>query len=87
MKTQEILDPANEAEAEMAAVAHQCLIAALDHSKANHIEIILDVSAKDDARHETPVLKLPPRALRFLPTCCARWPSASRCYWCRKSTN
>ena len=65
MKTQEILDPANEAEAEMAAVAHQCLIAALDHSKANHIEIILDVSAKDDARHETPVLKLPPRALRF----------------------
>ena len=65
MKTQEILDPANEAEAEMAAVAHQCLIAALDHSRANHIEVILDVGAKGDARHETPVLKLPPRALRF----------------------
>ena len=65
MKTQEILDPANEAEAEMAAVAHQCLVAALDHSKADHIKVILDVGAEGDARHETPVLKLPPRALRF----------------------
>ena len=37
MKEQEILDPASEAKAEMAAVAHQCLVAALDHSKADHI--------------------------------------------------
>jgi excisionase family DNA binding protein len=65
MKAQEILDPASEAEAEMAAIAHQCLVAALDHSKADHIEVILDVGAEGDARHETPVLKLPPRALRF----------------------
>lgn len=65
MKAQEILDPSNEAEAEMAAIAHQCLVAALDHSKADHIEVILDVGAEGDARHETPVLKLPPRALRF----------------------
>lgn len=65
MKEQEILDPASQAEAEMAAVAHQCLVAALDHSKANHIEVILDLGAQGNARRETPVLKLPPRALRF----------------------
>ena len=65
MKDQEILDPANEAEAEMAAVAHQCLVTALDHSKADHIEVILDMGTQGDQKHETPVLKLPPRALRF----------------------
>ncbi|MDB5869090.1 MAG: binding domain, excisionase family [Polaromonas sp.] len=65
MKEQEILDPANEAEAEMAAVAHQCLVAALDHSKADYIAVILDLGAQGDAPHATPVLKLPPRALRF----------------------
>ena len=43
MKDQEVLDPANEAEAEMAAVAHQCLVTALDRSKADHIEVILDL--------------------------------------------
>ena len=46
MKDQEVLDPANEAEAEMAAVAHQCLVTALDHSKADHIDVILDVGAE-----------------------------------------
>jgi hypothetical protein len=46
MKTQEILDPANEAEAEMAAVAHQCLVAARDHSKADYIEVILAVGRR-----------------------------------------
>jgi excisionase family DNA binding protein len=65
MKDQEVLDPANDAEAEMAAVAHQCLVAALDHSNADHINIILDVGTQGDQKHETPVLKLPPRALRF----------------------
>jgi len=65
MKDQEVLDPANQAEAEMAAVAHQCLVTALDHSKADHIEVILDLRADGEAGHETPVLKLPPRALRF----------------------
>ena len=43
MKNPEVLDPANAAEAEMAAVAHQCLVTALDHSNADHINIILDV--------------------------------------------
>ena len=65
MKEQEILDPASEAEAEMASVAHQCLVAALDHSHADHIEVILDVGMDGEHRLETPVLKLPPRALRF----------------------
>jgi excisionase family DNA binding protein len=65
MKDQEVLDPANDAEADMAAIAHQCLMTALDHSKADHINIILDVSEEGEAKHETPVLKLPPRALRF----------------------
>jgi len=65
MKDPEVLDPANDAEADMAAVAHQCLMAALDHSRADHINIILDVGAEGNAKHETPVLKLPPRALRF----------------------
>lgn len=65
MKNQEVLDPANAAEAEMAAVAHQCLMMALDHSNADHIDVILDVSTQGAQKHETPVLKLPPRALRF----------------------
>ena len=65
MKDQEVLDPANEAEAEMAAVAHQCLVTALDHSKAEHIEVILDLGEEGDTGRETPVLRLPPRALRF----------------------
>ena len=65
MKDQEVLDPANAVEAEMAAVAHQCLMTALDHSRADHINIILDVGTDGDEKNETPVLKLPPRALRF----------------------
>ena len=65
MTAQEVLDPANAAEAEMAAVAHQSLVTALDHSNADHINIILDVGTDGDEKHETPVLKLPPRALHF----------------------
>jgi excisionase family DNA binding protein len=65
MKDQEVLTPANAAEAEMAAVAHQCLVTALDHSNADHIDIILNVGSEGDQTHKTPVLKLPPRALRF----------------------
>lgn len=65
MKDQEVLDSANAAEAEMAAVAHQCLVMALDHSHADHIDITLNVGLDDDPAYEAPVLKLPPRALRF----------------------
>lgn len=64
MKSQKVLEPVTEAEAEMASVAHQCLVAALDHSNAEHIEIIVDVPG-EDGKHAAPNLKVPPRALRF----------------------
>ena len=60
MKASDVLAPANEAEAEMAATAHECLMMALDHSRAEQINVILDVKVKGKAKHETPVLKLPP---------------------------
>jgi excisionase family DNA binding protein len=59
--TQQILDPASEAEAEMAGAARACLVAALDHSKAEIIKVTIEV----DGKGEAPVLNLPPRALRF----------------------
>ena len=64
MKMEKILGPASEAEAEMAAVAHDCLVAALDHSKADHIEIIVDVPG-EEGKSAPPTLRLPPNALRF----------------------
>ena len=64
MKEQDVLDPASAAEAEMAAVAHRCLVAALDHSNAQHIKLILELPDEGQAR-QSPVLELPPRALRF----------------------
>ena len=60
--TQQILDPASEAEAEMAGTATACLIAALDHSKAESIQVTIDAGVEGV---EAPVLHLPPRALRF----------------------
>ncbi len=60
--TQQILDPASEAEAEMAGAARACLIAALDHSKAETIKVTIEL---DDEKGVAPVLQLPPRALRF----------------------
>lgn len=60
--TQQILDPASQAEAEMAGVARACIVAALDHSKADAIEVTIQVA---DGNGTQPVLRLPPRALRF----------------------
>ncbi|MCW5655486.1 helix-turn-helix domain-containing protein [Hydrogenophaga sp.] len=60
--TQEILESANAAEAEMAAVARSCLVHALDQSKADTIKITVDVDTEEG---EAPVLRLPPRALYF----------------------
>lgn len=57
---QEVLEPATQAEAEMAATARALLIAALDHSKAKLVK--LTIEGKDG---KTPVLEVPPRALRF----------------------
>jgi excisionase family DNA binding protein len=64
VKEQEILDSASQAEAKIAAIAYQRLLGALENSKAEAIELRLDLGAKG-ARRETPVLKLPPRALHF----------------------
>lgn len=64
MNEHDVLAPASAAEAEMAAVAHRCLVAALDHSKADHIKVILEV-ADAQAGIDAPVLEIPPRALRF----------------------
>lgn len=60
--SQQILDPATQVEAEMAATARACLIAALDHSKADKIKITIDTG---DHKEQQPELVLPPRALRF----------------------
>ena len=60
--SQQVLDPASEEEAEMAAAARVCLVAALDHSKAEHIKVTIDAGVKGA---EMPVLNVPPRALRF----------------------
>lgn len=60
--TQQVLDPASDAEAEMAATARACLVAALDHSKATQIRLTIETG---DAEAKAPVLELPPRALRF----------------------
>lgn len=59
--TQQVLDPASEVEAEMAGAARACLVAALDHSKAEVIKVTIEVEDGQAA----PVLSLPPRALRF----------------------
>lgn len=61
--TRQVLDPASEAEAEMAAVARACLVAALDHSNADQIKVTLEVAGPEGC--DPPVLLLPPRALRF----------------------
>lgn len=60
--TQQVLDSASEAEAEMAGTARACLVAALDHSKAEKIKVTIEM---DGVEGEAPVLNLPPRALRF----------------------
>ena len=62
MSTPDLLEPpASEREAEMAKVAQRCLMAALDHSRAQRIALVDEKGEIADA----PVLELPPQALRF----------------------
>lgn len=61
--SQQILEPATQDEAEMAATARSLLITALDHSNAARIKITIE-GQPDGA----PVLEVPPRALRFFAT-------------------
>jgi excisionase family DNA binding protein len=64
MKAHDVLDPSSVAEAEMARVAHQCLVSALDHSNAPVIKLVIE-GAEVARDRPAPVLELPPRALRF----------------------
>ncbi len=61
--TQQILESATKDEAEMAAAATTCLMAALDHSRAEKVHIKIEF---DDGHGNVPSIELPPRALRFL---------------------
>ena len=62
MSTCDLLEPpASEREAEMAKVAQRCLMAALDHSRAQRIALVDEKGEIADA----PVLELPPHVLRF----------------------
>ena len=62
MSTTDLLEPlATDQEAEMAKVAQRCLMAALDHSRAQRIALVDENGALADM----PVLELPPQALRF----------------------
>lgn len=62
MSTSDLLEPlATDQEAEMAKVAQRCLMAALDHSRAQRIAIVDESGALAGA----PVLELPAQALRF----------------------
>jgi hypothetical protein len=75
--TQQIFDPASESEAEMAGAARACIVAALDHSKADSIKVTIQV---DDASGDAPVLHYHRVHYAFLQISCDRWPSAS--LWC-----
>jgi excisionase family DNA binding protein len=62
MRTSELREEVpTEQEAEMAKVAQRCIMAALDHSRANKILLI----SEDEDFKSAPVLELPPKALRF----------------------
>ncbi len=61
MSTPDLLEPpASEREAEIAKVAQRCLMAALDHSRAQRIALVDEKGEITDG----PVLELPPQALR-----------------------
>ena len=61
--TQQVLEPATKVEADMAAAATTCIMAALEHSRAEKIRLRLEL---DDGDGKVPSIELPPRALRFL---------------------
>lgn len=62
MNAAELLDRVpTEKDAELAKVAQRCIMAALDHSRAQKIALIAD----DEPTESAPTLELPPKALRF----------------------
>jgi excisionase family DNA binding protein len=62
MSNHDLIEPlANDQEAEQAKLAQRCIMAALDHSRAQRIALVDETGALGGA----PVLELPPQALRF----------------------
>jgi excisionase family DNA binding protein len=62
MSTTDLPEPmVTDREAEMAKVAQRCLMTALDRSRAQRIALV----DENGALTESPVLELPPQALRF----------------------
>ena len=63
MSTTDLIKPIlSEHDAELAKTAQRCIMAALDHSRAQKI-VLVDESGK--IGRNAPVLELPPQALRF----------------------
>lgn len=59
----EVKDPVlNEQEANLAKVAQRCIIAALDHSRAQKIALVDETG---ELKEGAPILELPPQVLRF----------------------
>lgn len=54
----------NKKESELARTAQRCIIAALDHSRADKIALFGETENR--ITEETPVLELPPKVLRFM---------------------
>jgi excisionase family DNA binding protein len=62
MSTSDLIEAlTTEHEAEQAKLAQRCIMAALDHSRAQRIALVDESGTLTDA----PVLELPPQALRF----------------------
>jgi len=54
----------NKKESELARAAQQCIIAALDHSKADKIALFGE--KENSITTETPILELSPKILKFM---------------------
>ena len=63
MSSSDLIEPVlSEKEAELAKIAQRCIIAALDHSRAQKIALVDD---NGNVGASAPVLELPPQALRL----------------------
>lgn len=54
----------NKKESELARLAQRCIMAALDHSRADKIALLSDDQRR--LTNDTPILELPPKILKFM---------------------
>lgn len=54
----------NKKESELARIAQRCIMAALDHSRADKIALLSDDQRR--LTNDTPILELPPKILKFM---------------------